>query len=86
MGPDNTTLLSTLVVDDLRTLSYAAAFLRDARTRATSIAVTLPAYEGAAAAALERVCALAVEAAPLEVDIEFATGHTTVCLSRVGSP
>ena len=68
--------------DDLRTLSYAANFLRSAGKPATSIAVTLHACDRAAARALERVCELAADQAALEVEIEFAEERTTVWLSH----
>lgn len=73
-----------LTLGELHTLSYAAAFIRGVAANADSIAVTLPALDGAAADGLERACALAVVTGTLEIEIRFESATTTVRVARPG--
>lgn len=73
-----------LALEDLRTLAYAAAFIREAAGTADSIEVMLPSLDHGATGALERACELAVAEGPLEAEITFAPGVTTVRLARPG--
>jgi hypothetical protein len=75
---------SGLALEDLRTLAYAAAFVRRAPGIAGSIEVTLPSLDHDASWALERACRLAVNEGPLEAEITFALGATTVRFARPG--
>ena len=73
-----------LAVEHLRTLSYAASFIRGVGEDADSIAVSLPPLEPLAARALERACELAVSAGSLEAEISFSSSTTVVRFARPG--
>lgn len=75
---------SGLTLEDLRTLAYAAAFVRRAPVTAVAIEVTLPSLGHVASCALERACRLAVNEGLLEAEITFAVGATTVRFARPG--
>ena len=73
-----------LALEDLHTLSYAAALIRSADGAVDSIAVTLPALDTTARHGLERACGLAVAESPIEVEIAFGRATTVVRVARPG--
>lgn len=73
-----------LALDHLRTLSYAASFIRAVGEHADSIAVSLPPLERDAARALEHACELAVRAGSLEAELSFSAETTIVRFARPG--
>lgn len=73
-----------LAHDHLRTLSYAASFIRGVGEHADSITFSLPPLERDAARALEHACALAVRAGSLEAEISFSAETTNVRFARPG--
>ena len=73
-----------LALDQLRTLSYAASFIRTVGEHADSITFSLPPLEWEAARALEHACALAVRGGLLEAEISFRAETTYVRFARPG--
>jgi len=73
-----------LALEDLRTLAYAAGFVRRYPEISGSIEVMLRSLDHDASWALERACRLAVDEGPLEAEITFTFGATTVRFARPG--